>query len=114
MFLFPAALLEAPAPAAAPVELDLSGALARARAENAMVRAARARIDERKGLITSVRADALPQVSMFNDFTRVRDVSILNSGFGDSAAQFGFKPEALVGARNMYSSRLDLRVLATR
>jgi outer membrane protein TolC len=88
--------------------MDMAGALARAKAENAMVRAARARIDERKGLITTVRADALPQVSMLNDFTRVRDVSILNSGFGDSAAQFGFKPEALVGARNAYTSRLDL------
>lgn len=107
MILFPPAeVQEAPAPA--PLPLDLAAALTRARAENAMIQAARSRIDERKGLITSVRADALPQVSMLNDFTRVRDVSILNSGFGDSAAQFGFKPESLVGARNAYTSRLDL------
>ncbi len=97
-----------PAPTPAPQSLDLAAALARARAENAMIRAARARIEERRGLITTVRADALPQVTMLNDFTRIRDVSILNSGFGDSAAQFGFKPESLVGARNAYSSRLDL------
>ena len=107
MILFPPAeVQEAPAPA--PLPLDLAAALSRARAENAMIQAARSRIDERRGLITSVRADALPQVSMLNDFTRVRDVSILNSGFGDSAAQFGFKPESLVGARNAYTSRLDL------
>lgn len=109
LFLPPAQVAQAPAaeaPAALP--LDLAGALARAKAENAMVRAARARIDERKGLITSVRADALPQVSMLNDFSRVRDVSILNSGFGETASQFGFRPESLVGARNAYTSRLDL------
>ena len=102
----PAHVQEAPAPAALP--LDLAGALSRARSENAMIRAARARVDERRGLITSVRADALPQVTMLNDFTRVRDVSILNSGFGESAALFGLKPESLVGARNAYTSRLDL------
>ncbi len=102
----PAAVQEAPAPA--PLSLDIAGALARAKAENAMIRAARARVDERRGLITSVRADALPQVTMLNDFTRVRDVSILNSGFGESAALFGLKPESLVGARNAYTSRLDL------
>lgn len=106
LFFPPAAVQEAPAPASLP--LDLADALSRARTENAMIRAARARIDERRGLITSVRADALPQLSMFNDFTRVRDVSILNSGFGDTASQFGFKPESLVGARNAYTSRLDL------
>ncbi len=105
MFLLPPAqVAEAPAPLA----MDMAGALARAKAENAMVKAARARIDERKGLITTVRADALPQLSMLNDFTRVRDVSILNSGFGDSASMFGLKPESLVGARNAYTSRLDL------
>lgn len=107
MFFAPPVLTaDAPLPPAA--ALDLPAALARARAENAMIRAARARVEERRGLITTVRADALPQLTLVNDFTRVRDVSILNSGFGDSAAQFGFKPESLVGARNVYSSRFDL------
>lgn len=105
LFLPPAEVQEAPAPA--PVPLDIAGALGRARAENALIRAARARVAERRGLITTVRADALPQVTLVNDFTRIRDVSILNSGFGDTAAQFGFTPESLVGARNAYTSRLD-------
>ncbi|MBI4912391.1 MAG: TolC family protein [Acidobacteria bacterium] len=106
MLFAPPAIQDVQAPP--PLALDLAGALARAKAENAMIRAARARIEERKGLITTVRADALPQLTMLNDFTRVRDVSILNSGFGESAAQFGFKAENLVGARNAYTSRLDL------
>jgi outer membrane protein TolC len=106
LFIPPADVQEAPAPAALP--LDIAGALSRARAENAMIRAARARVDERRGLITSVRADALPQVNLMNDFTRIRDVSILNSGIGDSIAQFGFTPESLVSPRNAYTSRLDL------
>jgi outer membrane protein TolC len=106
LFSPPAQVQEAPIPV--PIPLDIAGALSRAKAENAMIRAARARIDERKGLITTVKADAFPQLTMLNDFTRVRDVSILNSGFGDTASQFGFKPETLVGARNAYTSRLDL------
>ena len=105
MFLAPPAQVEQ---APAPLALDIAGALSRAKVENALVKAARARIDERKGLITTVRADALPQLSMFNDFSRVRDVSILNSGIGDSIAQFGFTAESLVAPRTAYTSRLDL------
>ena len=106
--------LQAPAPvptppqASAPLALDLSRALARARTENPQIRAAKARVAEREGLITSTRADALPQISLIGDFTRVRDVSILNSGFGDSAAAFGLDPKSLVGARNVYTGQATL------
>lgn len=93
---------------AAPLTFDLAGALSRARAENPMLRAAKARVEERQGLITSTRADALPQVTLMGDFTRARDVSILNSGFADSAAAFGLTPSSLVGARSVYTSQANL------
>ncbi len=103
--------LQAPAPSEAPrapLALDLAAALARARNENPMLRAAKARVDERRGLITSTRADALPQLTMIGDFTRARDVSILNSGFADIAATSGLSPSSLVGARSIYTSQANL------
>ncbi len=106
--------LQAPAPpiqtppAQASLSLSLRDALARARQENPMLRAAQARVDERRGLITSTRADALPQLTLMGDFTRVRDVSILNSGFADSAAAFGITPSSLVGARSIYTTQANL------
>lgn len=110
MLLISPPALQAPAPAAAPapLTLDLAGALSRARAENPMLRAAKARVEERQGLITSTRADALPQLTLVGDFTRARDVSILNSGFADSAASFGLSPSSLVGARSIYTSQANL------
>ncbi|HJW08454.1 MAG TPA: TolC family protein, partial [Holophagaceae bacterium] len=99
------------------LRFDLAAALQRAREENAQLKAASARVDERRSLITATRADALPQLTAIGDFTRVRDVSILNSGFGDSllnsgsggaAAQFGLTPENLVGARTVYTTQLNL------
>ncbi|GLH73876.1 hypothetical protein GETHLI_23780 [Geothrix limicola] len=112
MLLFAPPALQAPAPApvpaGAPLRLDLSGALTRARNENPMLRAAKARVEERRGLITSTRADALPQLSLMGDFTRTRDVSILNSGFADSAASFGISPTSLVGARSFYTGQANL------
>ncbi|HJW44710.1 MAG TPA: TolC family protein, partial [Geothrix sp.] len=104
----PALQAPAPADAPAPLSLDLAGALARARAENPMLRAAKARVEERQGLITSTRADALPQLTLVGDFTRARDVSILNSGFADSAASFGLSPSSLVGTRSIYTSQANL------
>lgn len=98
---------QAPTPGA-PLVLDLPGALARARQENPTLRAARARVDERRGLITSTRADALPQLTLVSDFTRIRDVSLLNSNFAGSAAAFGFTPESLVGAQSIYSNQANL------
>ncbi|HWQ09634.1 MAG TPA: TolC family protein [Holophaga sp.] len=82
----PAAALLAPRAAAGPASsqaalaLDLSGALARARSDNPLLRAAKARVDERRGFITATRADALPQVTVIGDFTRVRDVSYIIAG----------------------------------
>jgi len=91
-----------------PLTLDLPGVLARARNENPMLRAAKARVDERNGLITSTRADALPQLTLMGDFTRMRDISLLNSGFADFAPVFGFPLNALVGTRNLYTSQANL------
>ncbi len=112
LFFFPPTLQEAAPPAQAapraPLTLDLAGALARAREENPMLRAAKARVEERRGLITTTRADALPQLTLVGDFTRARDVSILSSGFADSAAKFGLTPESLVGARSIYTSQANL------
>jgi outer membrane protein TolC len=107
MFLFlPAIVAEAPVPP--PLPLDLSGALARAQAENPNLRAAKARVDERRGLITAVRADALPQVTLVGDFTRARDVSILNSGFGETAATLGLTPSSLVSPRTVYTTSASM------
>ncbi len=92
----------------APLSLDLSSALARARHENPMLRAAKARVDERRGLITSTRADALPQLTLVGDFTRVRDVSLLNSSFATSAATFGLTPDSLVGTTSIYTTQANL------
>lgn len=103
MLFLPAALVEPP-PAPAPITFDIAGALSRARAENPMIRAAKARVDERQGLITSTRADALPQVTLVGDFSRVRDVSILNSGFGEAAAGFGLNADSLVAPRNLWTT----------
>ncbi len=93
---------------AVPIQVDLASALSRAKAENALLKAAAARVAERRSLITTARADALPQLTAIGDFTRARDVSILNSGFADSAATFGISPNSLVGARSVYTTQLNL------
>lgn len=116
MFLFAPPAFQAQAltpPAQAPASgaafpLDLSGALARARSENPMLRAAKARVDERRGLITSTRADALPQLTLVSDFTRVRDVSLLNSSFAGSLSTFGLTPDSLVGTQSIYTNQANL------
>jgi len=79
----PAQVQEVPPPPAQVSEslsLDLPGALDRARTENPMLRAAKARVEERHGLITATRADALPQVTLVGDFTRSRDVTSIITG----------------------------------
>jgi len=115
LFLPPALVAETPAQA--PLSLDMAGALSRARAENPNLRAAKARVDERRGLITTVRADALPQVSLVGDFTRVRDVSMLNSNIGSVFSIFDafqtkpgvtlppFDTSALAAPRNYYTTQ---------
>jgi outer membrane protein TolC len=74
-----------------------------------LLRAAKARVDERRGLITTTRADALPQFSLMGDFTRMRDVSMLNSSFADLAPTLFHVPaSSLVGTRSIYTSQANL------
>ena len=107
MLLMPPAQV-AETPNQAPLAFDLKSALARAKDQNALLKAAAARVDERRGLIIATRADALPQFNATADFTRNRDVSILNSSFGDSAALFGFDKNSLVAARSIYTTQVSL------
>ena len=102
----PAQIAEAPVQAA--LAFDLKGALARAKEQNALLKAAAARVDERRGLITATRADALPQFNATVDFTRNRDVSILNSSFGDTLAQFNLDKNSLVSPRSFYTTQFSV------
>jgi len=101
----PAAVVEVPAQEALP--LDMAGALSRAKAENPSIRAARARVEERRGLITTTRADALPQFTLVGDFTRMRDVSMLNSSLGESIGSIfpGLSANSLVAPRSYYTTQ---------
>jgi outer membrane protein len=83
--------------------LDLMGALDQARTGNAMLQAAKARVDERRGLITAIRADALPQVALIGDFTRVRDISMMGL-----APLLGLPPEQLASPKNVYTAQATL------
>jgi outer membrane protein len=96
-------------PTAEALALDLSGALSRAKAENPLLRAAKARVEERQGLITSTRADALPQFAVNGDFTRMRDVSLLSSNLGAAFQGSSFFPPgtslgSLVAPTTMYTT----------
>ncbi len=95
-------------PAQTPLRFDLKSALARAKEQNALLKAAAARVEERRGLIIATRADALPQFNASADFTRNRDVSILNSSFVDSPLFSGFDKNTLVGARSFYTTQFSL------
>jgi outer membrane protein TolC len=111
LLISPPAFQAPPAIESAPrqtLSLDLAGALARARAENPLLRAAKARVEERRGLITSTRADALPQLTLVGDFTRMRDVSMLNSSFADLAPAIGLPVSSLVNTRSLYTSQANL------
>ncbi|MBK8726973.1 MAG: TolC family protein [Holophagaceae bacterium] len=101
----PPAQVAAPSLAPAAQALDLQAALQRAKRENALLKAAMARVEERRSLITTARADALPQLTATGDATRTRDVSILNSPFGDSLG-----PDAanIIHARYIYTTQLSL------
>jgi outer membrane protein TolC len=98
-------------PRAEAIALDLSGALSRAKAENPLLKAAKARVDERQGLITSTRADALPQFSVNGDFTRLRDVSLLSSNMGaafQTALPAGMSLTNLVAPTTMYTTQANV------
>jgi len=104
LFLPPAQIATAPAPhpdASSALNLDLAGALKRARAENPMLQAAKARVEERRGAITSARADALPQMNLVADYTRTRDVSAITSGMIADQTY----AESLVKPRNFFSTQ---------
>jgi outer membrane protein TolC len=117
MLFMPAVLIAAPqTPATAPQQaqapagasgqtFNLESALRRAKQENALLKAAVARVEERRSLITTARADALPQLTALGDYTRTRDVSILNSPFGDT---LGANAANFIGARNIYTTQLSL------
>ena len=113
MLLAPPAQVQAPPsivqaapslPAAADaLALDLGSALERARTENPMLRAARARVDERRGLITTARADALPQVTLSADATRARDTSMMGL-----APLLNVSPESLASPSTGYTTQASL------
>lgn len=101
--------LEASTQTAANVHsLDLQEALSQAKAANPLLKAAKARVEERTGLIRTVKADALPQLTVLGDFTRLRDVSILNSGIGESLPKMfpGLNPSMLVAPRSVYTTQI--------
>ena len=101
----PAIVQAAPSlPAAADaLALDLGSALERARTDNPMLRAARARVDERRGLITTARADALPQITLSADATRARDTSMMGL-----APYLKVDPESLASPRTGYATQATL------
>jgi len=89
------------------IQLDMKGALERAKLENPMLKAAQARVVERSGLITTVRADALPQLTVIGDFTRMKDVSLLNSGMAESFSKLIPDANSLVSTRNLYTTQIN-------
>jgi outer membrane protein, multidrug efflux system len=110
----PAQVQEAPPPAtpsADSLPLDLAGALDRARTENPMLRAAKARVDERHGLITATRADALPQLAVTGDFTRMRDVTSILAGQSRDVAPFNvYTAQATLNQPLFYWGKLGTAV----
>jgi len=103
LFLPPAQVAEPPAPSPS-LDLDLAAALNRAKAENPMLQAAKARVEERQGAITTARADALPQVNVVADYTRTRDVSLLTGGMAATIPN----AEALVMPRNFFTTQASI------
>jgi outer membrane protein TolC len=95
------------------VKLDLSGAISGARAENPLLKAAKAAVEERRGQVRTVRADLFPQFSVTGDFSRVKDVSMLNSSFGETLLDGempmpGLDAAAFTAPRTYYSTNLNV------
>jgi len=93
------------------VKLDFAGALSLAKAENPLLKAAKAVVDERKGLIKTVKADIYPNFTVTSDFSRVKDVSMLNGSFGDLAggdSPFPIDLNALTAPRTYYSTNIGV------
>lgn len=116
LFTPPAQVQEAPAPppalpgipsavhpAQGTLALDLPGALDRARTENPMLRAAKARVEERRGLIVATRADALPQLTLTADTGRSRDTTFMGL-----APYLGVTPESMAAPHTHYATQATL------
>jgi outer membrane protein TolC len=102
----PAQIQEAPnatQPAKPPLALDLAGALNQARAENPLLRGAKARVEERQGLVTTARADALPQLNLTADVGRARDTTLIAL-----APLLGVGTETLGAPSNTYFTQVSL------
>jgi outer membrane protein TolC len=105
----PAAPARGQDPGQAPAQVfDLAGALARARAENAQLKGAKAKVQERQALITSTRADALPQLAVTADYTRLRDDSLLMGGTGQLLASLGMTPSQVAAPYSLYVTQATL------
>jgi outer membrane protein TolC len=94
------------------VRLDFSQALSRAKAENPLLKAAKAVVAERKGLIRATKADIYPNLTVTGDFSRVKDVSMLNSSFGETLTGgesfFPIDPSAFTAPRTYYSTNIGI------
>ena len=90
-------------PAQAPLPLDLAAALDRAKADNPNLRGAKARVEERQGLITTARADALPELNFNAAANRARDVSFLGL-----APLLGVSPDLLTAPQTSYFTQVHL------
>jgi len=111
MLMFPPAEVaqQDPAPARPEAQaFDLAGALARARSENALLQGAKARVEERRGLITATRADALPQFTVTGGYTRLRDDSLLLGGTGQIMAALGVTPDQAVAPYSVYTTQASV------
>jgi outer membrane protein TolC len=116
MLLFsPPAIIDTQSAAESPAaKIDLAGAIGTARAENPLLKAAKAAVDERRGQVRTVKADIYPQFSLTGDFSRVRDVSMLNSSFGEMLLGGGDIPmpgmsvAAVTAPRTYYSTNLNV------
>jgi len=116
--LFPPAIIDCQdahgAVAKTTVKLDLAGALSGAMAENPLLKAAKAAVEERRGQVRTVRADIFPQFSITGDFSRTKDVSMLNSSFGETLLGGGESPmpgldaSALTAPRTYYSTSINV------
>jgi outer membrane protein TolC len=93
------------------LKMNFSEALGRARSENPLLKVAKAIVDERKGLIKTTKADIFPQLTINGDFSRIKDVSMLNSSFGESLtgeSLFPIDVSALTAPRTYYTTNISL------
>jgi outer membrane protein len=100
--IFPPAQVQ-PAPAPAPLALDLAAALERARADNPSLRGAKARVAERQGMITTARADALPQLNLNAAVSRARETTFIQL-----ASLAGLSPDDMAAPQNTYLTQVTL------